>query len=83
MFDLPADLIDLDLIYLSWGVICWAPNLNEFALIVAERLRSGGVVLMADHHPVWEVLAVRGDNHLGVPGNYFGRGTPTTKQDDA
>src|SRR5258705_6353495 len=26
MFDLPADLINLDLIYLSWGVICWAPH---------------------------------------------------------
>jgi 2-polyprenyl-3-methyl-5-hydroxy-6-metoxy-1,4-benzoquinol methylase len=83
MFDLPADLIDLDLIYLSWGAICWAPDLNELARILAERLRPGGVVLMADHHPVWEVLAVRGDNHLAVAGNYFGRGTPALEQDDA
>ena len=83
MFDLPADLFDLDLIYFSWGVICWAPNLNEFALILAERLRRGGVVLMSDHHPIWEVLAVRGENHLAVAGNYFGRGIPTAEQDDA
>jgi SAM-dependent methyltransferase len=83
MFDLPVDLIDLDLIYLSWGVICWVPNLNEFALIVAERLRCGGALLMADQHPLWEVLAVRGNNHLAVAGSYFGRGTPTAEQDDA
>jgi 2-polyprenyl-3-methyl-5-hydroxy-6-metoxy-1,4-benzoquinol methylase len=83
MFDLPAGLFDLDIIYFSWGVICWVPNLIAFARILAERLRRGGVVLMADHHPVWEVLAVRGDNHLAVAGNYFGRGIPTAKQDDA
>jgi hypothetical protein len=83
MFDLPIDLIDLDIIYFSWGVICWAPDLNEFARVIAERLRRGGVLLMADHHPVWEVLAVRGDNHLAVAGDYFGRGRRTPDQDDA
>jgi hypothetical protein len=38
---------------------------------------------MCDHHPVWEVLAVRGNNHLAVAGDYFGRSTPASTQDDA
>jgi len=83
MFDLPADLVDLDLIYLSWGAICWAPDLNRLAGIIAARLRAGGSVLLADHHPIWEVLAVRGENHLSIAGDYFGRSTPRRETDDA
>ncbi|WP_020386732.1 class I SAM-dependent methyltransferase [Kribbella catacumbae] len=83
MFDLPADLVDLDLIYLSWGAICWAPDLDRLTEILASRLASGGSVLLADHHPIWEVLAVRGQNHLAVAGNYFGRNTSRRDTDNA
>lgn len=83
MFDLPADLVELDLVYLSWGAICWVPDLSTFAGIVAARLRPGGALLMSDHHPAWEVLAVRGENILTVAGDYFGRARPNTAQDDA
>jgi SAM-dependent methyltransferase len=74
MFDLPPQLSDLDLIYLSWGAICWVPDLDVFAGIIAGRLRQGGSVLICEHHPVWEVLAVRGENLLAVTRDYFGRG---------
>ncbi|WP_127507106.1 class I SAM-dependent methyltransferase [Actinoplanes solisilvae] len=83
MFDLPADLVDLDLIHLSWGAICWVPDLAVFAGIVAGRLRPGGSVLLCDHHPAWEVLAVRGDNQLAVAGDYFGREQHRATTDDA
>ena len=83
IFDLPGDLTEFDLIYFSWGAICWAPDLAEFARIVARRLRRGGAVLMSEHHPMWEVLAVQADNQLAVKGNYFGRGTPAAVQDDS
>jgi 2-polyprenyl-3-methyl-5-hydroxy-6-metoxy-1,4-benzoquinol methylase len=83
MYDLPADLTDLDLIYFSWGAICWAPDLDLLARTLTARLRPGGSILLADHHPIWEVLAVRGDNHLAVAGDYFGRTTPTQDTDDS
>lgn len=70
------------MIYFSWGVICWVPDLHGFARILAERLRHGGTVLMADHHPIWEVLAVRANNQLAVAGDHFGRGRPAAEQDD-
>ncbi|MEV8377484.1 class I SAM-dependent methyltransferase [Kribbella sp. NPDC056861] len=82
MFDLPPDLVDLDLIYLSWGAICWAPDLTRLATVIATRLRPGGAVLLADHHPLWEVLAVRAPNHLAVAGDYFGRATSRTDTDN-
>ncbi|MBL7259969.1 class I SAM-dependent methyltransferase [Paractinoplanes lichenicola] len=83
MLDPPADLVELDLIYLSWGAICWVPDLAAFASTLATRLRPGGSVLLCDHHPAWEVLSVRAENHLAVVGDYFGRGRPNTDQDDA
>jgi SAM-dependent methyltransferase len=83
MLDLPPDLTDVDLFYLSWGAICWVPDLTRFATHLTARLKPGGAVLLCDHHPAWEILAVRGDNTLGVAGDYFGRGRPNTAQDDA
>lgn len=83
MFALPAALTGLDLISLSWGAICWAPDLDALAAVVAGRLGPGGSVLIADHHPLWEVLTVTGENGLTVTGDYFGRGTPRSLPDPA
>ncbi|MGH3165582.1 MAG: class I SAM-dependent methyltransferase [Trebonia sp.] len=81
MFDLPPRLSRLDLIYLSWGAMCWVPDLDVFARVVAGRLRQHGSVLICDHHPVWEVLAVRAENRLAVTRDYFGRHRPGNPDD--
>jgi hypothetical protein len=49
--DLPADLVDQDLVYLYWGAIYWVPDLVAFAQIIATHFRPGRSVLLADHHP--------------------------------
>ncbi len=49
---------------------------------MASRLRPGGSVLLADHHPIWGVLAVRGQNQLAVAGDYFGRSTSRRDTDN-
>ncbi|WP_433382598.1 class I SAM-dependent methyltransferase [Actinoplanes sp. CA-142083] len=82
MMSPPGDLVELDLVYLSWGAICWVPDLAAFAGMVAARLRPGGAVLLCDHHPVWEVLAVH-EGGLTLAGDYFGRERPNAVQDDA
>ncbi|MGZ0149846.1 class I SAM-dependent methyltransferase [Kribbella sp. WER1] len=76
MLALPESLTGFDLIYLSWGAICWVPDLDVFATSVAARLTPGGSVLIAEHHPVWETLAVRGPNQIEITADYFGRTTP-------
>ncbi|MEU8816986.1 hypothetical protein [Actinoplanes sp. NPDC048796] len=62
---------------------CSYGDLTAFARMVAARLRPGGAVLLCDHHPAWEVLAVREPGRLAVAGDYFGRGRPNRQQDDA
>lgn len=75
VYDLQADVGDFDVVYASWGVTCWLPDLSTWGQIVAGLLRPGGVFLLCEHHPVWEVLAPRGD-HVQVTADYFGRGHP-------
>jgi hypothetical protein len=80
MHDLPADLTDVDLFYLSWGAICRVLDLTALATLLHQRLRPGGAILLRDHHPVWEVLAPTGDGTHTIAGDYFGRQQPDAAQ---
>jgi len=78
IYDLPADLGQFDVAYMSWGGICWMPDLQWWAEIVAEHLRPGGTFGLFEHHPIWEILAVR-DGGIALAGDYFGR-APHSRQ---
>lgn len=41
VYDLPADVGDFDVVYASWGVTCWLPDLSTWGQIVAGLLRPG------------------------------------------
>lgn len=72
IYDMPADLGQFDVVYMSWGGICWMPDLQRWAQIVADHLRPGGTFGLFEHHPIWEILAVR-DGGIALAGDYFGR----------
>lgn len=76
MYQLPDDLGDFDVVYASWGVVCWLPDLDRWASMIAERLRPRGNFLLCEHHPIWEMLAVN-SGAVEVTIDYFGRGSPT------
>jgi SAM-dependent methyltransferase len=78
VYDLPDGLGRFDIVYASAGVVCWLPDLDRWARIVASHLEPGGTFLLNEHHPVWEVLAVHaavGDQPATVEPtlDYFGR----------
>lgn len=77
VYDLPPHLRagGFDAVYTGGGAVCWLPDLAVWADVVAGCLRSGGVALVCDHHPVWETVAVTGSGVV-VTADYFGRGTP-------
>lgn len=81
VYDLPADLGQFDIVYMSWGGICWMPDLQRWADIVAGLLRPGATLGVFEHHPVWEILAVR-DGNLTLDGDYFGRAPRELQQTD-
>jgi SAM-dependent methyltransferase len=63
---LEADLYDaskvigepnaFDLVYITWGTICWLPDIVRWAEIVAHFLKPGGALYFAEGHPAALVL---------------------------
>lgn len=74
MTALDPAITGFDLIYISWGGICWVPDITRWTQLIAARLNPGGVLMVSEHHPLWEILTVRGDNSLSISSDYFGHG---------
>lgn len=49
-----------DLVFTSWGTICWLDDLNKWAQAIADVLRPGGRLYFADTHPY--ALTMDSDN---------------------
>lgn len=55
VYDLPAHLpagAQFDVVYTSYGVLCWLPDLTRWAAVVARCLRPGGRLVLVEFHPV-------------------------------
>ena len=50
---------DFDVVYTSWGAINWLPDLDAWAGVVASLLRPGGILYLAEGHPLTGVLERR------------------------
>jgi SAM-dependent methyltransferase len=53
---LPAEAAGFDLVFTTWGTICWLPDLPGWARIIAHFLRPGGRLYFADAHPTARVF---------------------------
>ncbi len=55
LYSLPQHLNEqFDMVFTSYGVIGWLPDLNRWAEIIAHFLKPGGRFIMAEFHPfVW------------------------------
>jgi len=57
VYDAPSVLKDtFDLVYTSWGVLTWLPDIDRWASTVAALLHSGGFLYLAEGHPYAEAL---------------------------
>lgn len=46
-----------DIVFCSYGAICWLPDINRWAEVVASSLKPGGRFFMAEFHPVYDLIA--------------------------
>lgn len=46
-----------DVVYTTWGTICWLPDIRRWGTTVAALLRPGGRLYFADTHPMIQPLA--------------------------
>jgi SAM-dependent methyltransferase len=52
VYDLPAALDEqFDIVFTSYGALCWMPDLSRWAEIAARYVRPGGVFYIVDLHP--------------------------------
>jgi SAM-dependent methyltransferase len=52
LYDLPTVLAGpFDIVFTSYGVLCWLPDLNRWAEVIAHFLRPGGAFYIAEIHP--------------------------------
>lgn len=49
-----------DIVYTSWGVLCWLPDLRGWAEVVASLLGAGGFLYLAETHPYAQALRSTG-----------------------
>jgi SAM-dependent methyltransferase len=71
LYDAVAAIPDartFDVAYVTWGAICWLPDISRWCEIVAKMLRPGGSLYLADGHPAALVLDDAVAASDGTPG---------------
>jgi SAM-dependent methyltransferase len=59
-----------DQVFVSWGALCWLPDMAAWARVVAEFLAPGGYLALADAHPFVYVFDSARATPDGLPGWY-------------
>ena len=66
-----------DVVYCSYGVVCWLPDLRAWAGGIASVIRPGGRFVIVDFHPT----AMMFDEHWNHAHAYYSRGELLTEGD--
>lgn len=45
-----------DVVFTSYGALCWLPDIERWANIVTKSLKPGGTFYIAEFHPVYDVV---------------------------
>ncbi len=61
-----------DIVFTSYGTVCWLPDLNKWAQLIFNSLKPGATFYIAEFHPFYDVFA-------GYP--YFHQTEPDIEQE--
>ena len=57
IYELPRHLDDrFDIVFTSYGVLCWLPDLPRWAAVIAHFLKPGGFFYMVEHHVLMNIF---------------------------
>jgi len=85
LYDLPSLLDErFDLVYTTYGALCWLPDVARWAAIAARYVRPGGALYILDIHPIsatFEQIASPASEPLSfrAAGPYFSATDPTAE----
>lgn len=52
-----------DWVFVSYGALCWLPDITRWAQVVANSLKPGGKLCLAEFHPVHDLVSGYGYFH--------------------
>jgi SAM-dependent methyltransferase len=84
VYDLPRVLDrKFDVVFTSYGVLCWLPDLPAWGALIARYLEPGGTFYIVESHPFSHVFSSRRDAHgLEIEMPYFGDGPALASDGD-
>lgn len=65
-----------DIVFTSYGVICWLPDLDKWAKVIADSLEPNGVFYMVETHPALIIYDLDNPKNLRLQYDYFHNPTP-------
>lgn len=72
IYELPGSLDeDFDIVFTSYGVLCWLPDMDGWAEIVSRFLKNGGIFFVVDFHPFAWIFDSDNLTELKVVRSYF------------
>ena len=66
-----------DIVFTSYGVLCWLPDLDEWAKQIASCLKDGGRFHLVEYHPLMTALECGPGNDVVLRNSYFNEGVET------
>jgi len=60
-----------DIVFTSYGITCWMPDLNKWAKIISRYLKPGGTFFIVEFHPV---VCMFENNYSEIKYSYFNSG---------
>lgn len=83
LYDAPKAINgQFDIVFVSWGALCWLPDIPRWAEIVAGFLNAGGFLYLLEAHPAAMCLKENADGELLPHYAYFGGAEPVAEDED-
>ena len=72
IYDLP-DVLDeqFDIVFTSYGVLCWLPDIDRWAKVVSNYLKPGGVFYIVEFHPFTDAFEESESGDMRPAYGYF------------
>ena len=72
VYDLPTQLSEqFDIVFASYGVLCWIPDVRTWAEVAAGYVQPGGNFYLLDGHPLYSTLWDSQADDLRLRHDYF------------